>query len=338
MPELRNLRVHEVSGVDRPANKRVFLIVKAEDGTVDEVDVERMGEMTSQPGGAPVPSDDFSENLIKRRLYMVAMSIGELYGALMETLEGVSRTAGDGLAEIETALRDYTAAVENAVPDLLARMGTALDEAQKRGAKISADRMRRLTTIQRILNEVLDEGGSKPMQTEKSETPPAPQPDVEVQKRLADLEALVKTQNEKLEAANKRAEDAEAVAKAERDARELVQKAEYIKSDLPKLGLADSDAAVLLAVEKMLPADVATRVLGILKAANEQVATGKLFDEAGMSGGKAATASDDPVIRFTAEVNTRVEKGMTREDAVADINKADPTLYDRYRAAVSLKV
>jgi hypothetical protein len=337
MPELRNLRVHEVSGVDRPANKRVFLVVKSEDGEVKEVEVERMGEM---PMDTPMrgPSDDFTENLIKRRLYLVAGAIGELYGALMETLEGVAHTAGDGLAEIEAALRDYSTAVDNAVPDLMARMGTALEDAQKRGAKISADRMRRLTTIQRILNEVLDEGGSKPMATEKSETPPAPQPDVEVQKRLADLEALVKSQNEKLETANKRAEDAEAVAKAEREARELVTKGEFIKTTLPALGLADTDAAILLAVEKALPVEVGNRLIDILKAANEQVAKGKLFEESGLSGGKAAIASDDPVVKFTAEVAVRVEKGMTREAAVEDITKADPTLYDRYRAAVSLKV
>lgn len=51
---LSELEVQEVSGVDRPANKRPFLVVKNDDGTELERDAE--GNLIA-PGGTPAPTE-----------------------------------------------------------------------------------------------------------------------------------------------------------------------------------------------------------------------------------------------------------------------------------------
>lgn len=330
MPELRNLRVEEVSGVDRPANKRTFLVIKMDDHEVAEPVAASMGDEV--PLAQPTPSPDFEENLIRRRLYLVGTEVYDRVGALMETLDGAVRAKTSTLKGIETAIMDFAESVTACIPGLLARMGGD-DVTTKIGAKISAERLRRLQTMQRILTEVLSEGGEKPMEG----TPQTPVIDATVAKRLADADEAIKKAQEREAELLDRVTKAEQAVETEREDRLVRKHADFIKSDLSALTMTDADATVLRAIEKHCPADVFARATTILKAASAQVAEAALLTRSiGKDGVPSAPKTGGS--EFERAVDALVQKGAKPEDAAAQISREQPELFDAYRAASSLKV
>ena len=124
---------------------------------------------------------------------------------------------------------------------------------------------------------------------------------------------------ELVEKAQAEAEEAQAVAKAERDARihrELVEKAETLGS-LP--GSSDSLVTILKALDE-LDEETATAVEELLTAANAQIEAGSLFDEMG-----SAVAKVSEPIEAQAEAIRKDNPEMTAEDAMVAAIDANMT-------------
>ncbi len=129
--------------------------------------------------------------------------------------------------------------------------------------------------------------------------------------------AVMKRQQEQLD-------EAERVAKAERDARltaQYVSKAEA----LPMISEDKAGLATLLRTmaDKLTPEEV-EKVETILKAANEQIAKGDLFSEFGKGGAETTIAKS--VEAQAAELRKNNPK-LTKEQAIAQVYEDNPDLY-----------
>ena len=125
--ELRRLRVREVSAVDRPANKKRFLVIKsaifagpAKDAFTDALDAcyKAMDEAAT-----------FGDMLAQRRIGTVIGSLLESHNALIDTLDSIRRSdEKDKPARVKTAVNDYLASVKSEldriVGDAFTKRGT----------------------------------------------------------------------------------------------------------------------------------------------------------------------------------------------------------------------
>lgn len=151
----------------------------------------------------------------------------------------------------------------------------------------------------------------------------------ELSKNLEDeetREAISKAQ-ELITKANERAEEAERIAKEERDtrlAREYVEKAKGY-SHLPVNP--DEFGPVLKALDESLDEEQREMLTKALKAANDTVANAGLFDEIGKRGsaGYEAISKADGLAIEKAK-----EEGISKEEALSKVYDEHPELYDEY--------
>jgi hypothetical protein len=115
---LANIDVRNVAIVKHPANRRKFLVLKA-DGSIAEAR----------------PPLTFDSALFGRKVQHVYAGLSEHYGALLETLESI-RTGRDPHTGVlvEAALDDFVEKLETAMPKLLAQIDTADDARIVKGA------------------------------------------------------------------------------------------------------------------------------------------------------------------------------------------------------------
>lgn len=117
--------------------------------------------------------------------------------------------------------------------------------------------------------------------------------------------------------------DAQAIAKAERDARldrEFLSKAEalpMISEDKTKI------AGLLRSIADSLGTERAAEVEGVLKAANEQIAKGNLFASFGTGGGETTISKS---VDAKADEILKAEPTLTREQAIAKAYDENPAL------------
>lgn len=131
----------------------------------------------------------------------------------------------------------------------------------------------------------------------------------------------------------KRIEDAESevaeLRKSERR-REFLAKA----SEFEAVGSADELAPVLSEVAASVDAETYKTLERLLKAANAQIAEGKLFDEAGT----AHAGERDALNSIDEKADALVKaKSITKEQAITEVLAAEPGLYDEYRKAKESK-
>lgn len=139
--------------------------------------------------------------------------------------------------------------------------------------------------------------------------------------------ALISKAFDDAAAANARADEAERIAKAERDLRqadEAISKAEAIA---PVGGKTDDVAALLLALREKAPEE-ADKVEALLTGAADRIEKASAFQEIGKDdtdlgvGASAAAAAEE--IR-------KSNPNLTKEQAIAKAYEANPALYDEAR-------
>lgn len=137
--------------------------------------------------------------------------------------------------------------------------------------------------------------------------------------------ALIAKKDEQMAAISKRADEAEAIAKAERDARltrEFVSKAaEY--EPLPTVEAGAFGLFLKSAAEKLDEQEFGV-LTEVLDAATEALAKGDLFSEAGSSAGGGV--SD---IEKSAAALMATDPTMNKFEAIAKAAELDPTLYKK---------
>lgn len=147
------------------------------------------------------------------------------------------------------------------------------------------------------------------------------------------MDALAK----RVEASEARTADAEAVAKAERDRREDAEACTVVKGfkSLPMTATPDKDGGLFKRLKKSLDAADYDRVYQILKAADAQISTGRLFENFGADGvvGGETTVGKSAQEEITerAEALCKADPTMKKADAIAAVLKADPSLGKRNR-------
>lgn len=138
------------------------------------------------------------------------------------------------------------------------------------------------------------------------------------------VKALIEKQAKAISKAEKRAEAAEAVAKAERKERlrkEFVEKAKTLPmiSDTP-----DDFGALLEEASEKLSEDDYKKFEGLLKAANEQITKSNLFDEIGNGGLGSVNAS----VEAKANELRKADPTLSEAQAIARAYEMNPALYD----------
>ena len=135
---------------------------------------------------------------------------------------------------------------------------------------------------------------------------------------------------EEVRKANMRAEEAERIAKAERDFR---LNEEYVSKARSFVGLPVSPAEfgpVLKRLQENMHEDDVQMIEKALSAANETIASGGFFSEFG----KRGTGASEPISKIDQKAQELVSKSenMSMEAARALVVEQDPSLYDEYLA------
>lgn len=138
-----------------------------------------------------------------------------------------------------------------------------------------------------------------------------------ISKATPELQEILKAQKAQIE-------EAQAIAKAERDARltaAYIAKAEA----LPMISTDRADLASLLrsAADKLAPEEMA-KMEQLLKAANAQIAKGNLFTEMGRSGAETTISKS---VEAKAEELRKANPNLTIEQATDLVFQANPDLY-----------
>lgn len=145
----------------------------------------------------------------------------------------------------------------------------------------------------------------------------------------ADLPEPVRKRLEDLE---KRAAEAEAILKAEREARvkaEIRKRAEGYSA----IGEVDKIAKVLYEAQEKVSPEFAQELEVLFKAAHERITKGALFKEFGFSGGTAV--SDDPAAQFDALVQKVAnEEKIGYAEAARKVAKSHPELVAAYDQSI----
>lgn len=268
--KLKNLLIDRVDLVDKGANPEARILLFKRDDSAGEYS-----------GVAAESSKE--RNLLKSAWELIAKHLGfsdekKSVGEFVVDIDVRPEIDGAGITKSDEGgdvkMPEQTANLD----ELLNGVDEKIREAVKAAL---AKRDEELETLRQRVDELSKKDEDKSDDINKADLPEP------VRKRLEVLE--------------KRAKEAEEIAKAEREARikaEIRKRAEnYVN-----VAKADDIADVIYKAQSV-SAEFAEKLEAILKAANERIEKGALFKELGTS----ASASDDPVAEFAQLVQKRME-------------------------------
>jgi hypothetical protein len=274
-----------------------------------------------------------------------------LTAALADTIDSVidDPNIEDKLPAIQAALQDYQ--------QRLQAVGIA-----KVGRKMSGPRLDNLKQVKQLIDNLLSEvddtssssdsnsEGDDQVNIDKSKLPEDVRKYVDgLEAEIAELKkhaggqqqqpgqspediwkSVPEAVRKRFEELEKRAKEAEEVAKRERDERVL---REYVAKAQAFRGLPvqpDEFGKVLKSLAEKAPEEY-QKVEDVLKAADEAIAKGKLFAEVGKSGG-GTTGGALAQLESIAKSKMEASGGtLTKEQAFAKACEENPTLYEQYR-------
>lgn len=164
--------------------------------------------------------------------------------------------------------------------------------------------------------------------------------DAMAQVEKADLPETVKAALRKAEADRvalaKRAEDAERIAKNERDLREQREFIAKAETELSHIGSAQDTGLLLKSASEKLSKDEFEQLERVLKAANAQIDTGNLFVELGKGGVQENPAAREPyeAMLAKAEEIRKADPNVSQADALQKAAQLNPDLAREYGANV----
>lgn len=326
---LKVARIDEVSLVDSPANQlaRVLLFKRDEPVTKNDDEADEMPLTTQQILDRNEAQEDW----------------WELQCALSRSVQSIMDEAApaDQPALLERTLREFLSQAEQLIPKVspsvakrLTPIVTTLTALAKEGRAISTDRLQRLKDALATLEQIIQEGTPAEKEPKMAETDvekrataaEARVKELEAQLAKGDPEALAK----RVEAAEQRAIQAEAVAKREqelREEREYIAKAQgYTTLPVhPK-----DDWKVFKAIDAM-DAPTRDRLLELLDAADGQLAIAGALGAVGKGGERrGGTSAWDEISTLATGIISK-STGMTFDTAVQQVLRERPDLYDRHR-------
>lgn len=385
--KLRDIRVHEGSLVDSPANPRARVVLFKRGGN----------NPASGKGGGNLSLRDRITSLFKRNSDPVSFAdalrdskMDEQWWRLQDALRTSIRSIMDSEAQnkgelIQRSLIQYMGSLMDLLPDLegkmdevamqktkdtLSEMDGFAEEVAKAGKMISDANMKRLEQAMSAIDDILTaakvekkgEKGTMPTMEEilkglseeqRSAIQEAlnkqEQEVADLKKRAEEAEAKLKKGNDpepedvwkgvnpevrkRFEEMEKRAKEAEDVAKREQDAR---VKKDFIAKASGYRGLPikpEEFGLVLKEIADKSPEQFA-KLEEVLKAADEAIATGELFKEVGKGGGGGGGSDTWSKIEKAAEEIMKSDSKLTKEQAITKVAEKHPELVDAYRRGV----
>jgi hypothetical protein len=312
MPQLTDLDVEWVSLVDRAAVRdpveqsepNRFLIWKRDQSQGGHPMSKLTKELLDQLGDAVEKEETLGKLVEKAEDSDTAALAVSGAARLLHTVK--SDLTPEALAEVVKAAGLELPEAE--APKFEAKNASELVEALKK-AEVSPEAV---TEVEQALTKAAEKA-----EIEKADLPPGVKA------------ALEKAEDDRKEAARK-AEEAERIAKEERDTRltkEFVAKAEGYKGLTVE---AEKFGPILKSVSEKLTKEEADELERVLKAADEQIVKGELFKEAGGHGPAPSDAFAEATQK--AEELRKSDSSLTKEQALEKAFDGDPDLQSRYLA------
>ena len=276
--------------------------------------------------------------------------------SLEDTLRSIQESSVDNKMELaRQAVAEFTEHVLMMIPAMwpgiakakapLLEIADLADSVEKQGRVLSDANMKRLMQAMQAMREVLDAAGTEKTQKGRGSMPTLEEvlkalPDEQravveeaVQKKeppkpddvnKADLPEPLRKRFEEME---KRAEEAERLAKAEREAREWEGFQKRAES-LPHVGERDKVAEILKAAYGVSKEN-GEALEATLKAANEQIEKGRLFDEMGRDGNRGQSDAMTAVNKRAEEIR-KADPALTEAQAFDKALQENPAAYAEY--------
>lgn len=146
------------------------------------------------------------------------------------------------------------------------------------------------------------------------------------------VETVFKAQDEQIQKALDRAEEAEKILKAERDERQRQEFVAKAKDDLSHFpGASAEELGVMLKGLHDVNPELAEQQMQRMKAASEALKKSEVLGEVGKAGPDDTSGSAwDRVQKAAAGIVEKSDVLMTKEKAIAHILKSNPKLYQEY--------
>jgi len=291
--KLVDLEVHAVAGVDKAANRRRFLVVKRAEESEDATTADHDGI-----------ANEKDQSILKAAWSIIAKHLG--LSAKDATVQEASRII-EALPEAKEKGDTNMAQTGTQNVDLDAILKDASDEVKAAVKAAFAKQEEKLAELQKQVDELSKKGEGNADDINKADLPE------HVRKRLEDLE--------------KRAKEAEEIAKAEREARvraEIRKRAEGYAN----VGEVEKIAEAIYKAQSV-SAEFAEQLETLLKSAHERIEKGDLFKEFGSGAGDSASTAWGKIEAAAAEI-MKATPSMTRPQAIAKALEANPELEKAY--------
>lgn len=320
---LKKLRINRVDVVDKGAAPDARIMLYKRHEPVQKDDYEG-GDYTPQTVNQILAQRDAKE------------AWWELTGALELSVRSIMECAepDEAAALLEQTVREFSTAAHKLLPQMTVSKAwlDAVEEVEKAGRVIAGQRLTRIKDAIAVLQQIVREAEPATKEGDMADADVAKRA-AEAEARVQELEAqIAKAQDvtKRLEAAEARAQEAEAVAKRNQDRleeREYIEKAQQYTA-LPMK--AEEDWKVLKAIDAMEPS-VRDRALELLAAAEGQLALAGALTTVGSGGERRGGASAYAEAEGLAKNLVAKSADLSLNDALTQVWREHPALYDRYR-------
>lgn len=339
--QLVNLHIKEVSGVGAAANMRKFLIVKS--ATPGNTLTDKLKNIVKQylpdkPEGAMTFTQAFAYETLESQL---SDMMYDAQWALRDTIKSIMKdtTIADKNAAISQALGEFTTVVSSTFQAALTAIGTPASivpvapvtkskEGNAMPFKFTEEVLKGLPEdVRKGIQELIVQAGQVDTLTqrvadlEKSQKPAGQEEDI--------YKGMTPQARQLMEDLKKQAQDAQDIAKAEKNARitkEFIVKA----ATMPLIGITSEQMGpILKAVSEACPTEYA-QLEAVLKANSEAIAKGDLFKTLGSDGSGATETAWDQINKKAEELR-KADSSLTAAAALTKAMQENPALYAQYK-------
>lgn len=366
---LKNLEIDEISFVDAGANQHAKVVLYKRATTIHPPAIGRIVDLAAKALGSSrvrkqTEAVSFDQAMAASYLSDWYGDFGDMVSAFWQSLCSIVEAGGD-LPTAQASIQQFATALDTEITALV-----GAGDVTKAGRKISAARLKALgdlrdtlaqliaeattasgaketdmakadiTKLSKAAQDVLAATGVTELTTEQAVTleaalPKAPAPETKPEDVLKsappELRALVEKAQADVKVAQAKAEQAETIAKAERDqrvTREYIAKARSLDA-LPGMN-ADDFGGVLKGLAEKAPEEW-TKLEPMLKSWHESIKTGALFVEKGR-GGEGGGSAEAAITAKAAELVSKSDKKLTLDAARLEFLKTaeGQALYAKY--------
>lgn len=331
--KLINLSVKEVSGVDAAANMRKFLVIKSatEGASLKEKLLNIVKQyLPAKDGTALTFNQAYAYEVIDDQIYNMMYDASY---ALRDSIKSIMKDPAvtDKMVYINLSLAEFSQVVSSTIDAALTMVQsglpviTTIKSKEENSMSIPEDVMKSLPEV--VQTEILalqKTAGQVAILTKQVE-------DLQKSQTPA-VDPVVKGMTPEAQVAfaalQKRLDDAEALAKLEREERltkEYVAKA----TEFTSLGVVPEELGPVLKAIAAVSPEQYTKLETTLKSASTAIAKSPLLKEVG-AGGQGESSSAWNKIEKKAEEVRKSNSSLTKEQAQAKVMKEEPELYNEY--------